>query len=50
MKILFGFMFLVGTVGAYELGNIGTLQLIIQSAIALAILYKNTKERSDEEC
>lgn len=39
------FIFLVGTAGALELGNIGIGQAIIQSSIASAILYICTKER-----
>ena len=47
---LISILFLIGTVGALEIGNIGIGQAIIQASIALAILYIKTKERSDEQC
>ena len=39
---LISILFLIGTVGALEIGNIGIGQAIIQSSIALAVLYIKT--------
>lgn len=50
MISLISFLFLIGTIGALESGNIGIVQVIIQSSIALAVLYIKTKGRSDEQC
>lgn len=47
---LISILFLIGTVGALETGDMEIGQVLIQSSIALAILYKKTKERSDERC
>lgn len=41
---LISILFLIGTVGALEAGNIGIGQVLIQSSIALAILYKKQKK------
>lgn len=33
------FLALIGSVGALEVGNIGMLQCLVQSGIAIALLY-----------
>ena len=44
---LISILFLTGTVGALEIGNIGIVQAIIQSSIALAVLYTNNNIAPD---
>lgn len=40
--IIFGFALIVGTVGAYEVGNIGTAHAIIQGLVGVALCLPYT--------
>ena len=41
---IIGFILLVGTTGALEIGNIGIIQFLLQSIIGLALLYIQSKK------
>jgi hypothetical protein len=40
---IIAFIFAIGTLGAYDKGNIGFIQLLIQSAICVAIEWFSLK-------